>query len=101
MAFLSLVTTVVDAANQRIDQPQDDGTYAPVVIRVGANLSATADPLGGQTAIQLDAVTAAPSSDTPLAVAAVADPGTSLTVSKSDHVHNLSWGAVAAAAAVP
>ena len=99
MAFLSLVTTVVDAANQRIDQPQDDGTYAPVVIRVGANLSATADPLGGQTAIQLDAVTAAPSSDTPLAVAATADPGTSLTVSKSDHVHNLSWGAVAAAAA--
>lgn len=98
MAFLSLVTTVLDSSGERVDQPQDDGTYLPVAIKVGANLAASAAPLGGQTEITLDCIAAGLGSATPTSVSSSASAGVALTASRADHVHDLAWTAVTTAA---
>ena len=57
MAFLSLVTGVVDSTGERVDLPQTDGTYLPVRLKLGLNLSGTPATNGGQTDITVDAAT--------------------------------------------
>ena len=57
MAFLSLVTGVVDSTGERVDLPQTDGTYLPVRIKLGLNLTGTPATNGGQTDITVDAAT--------------------------------------------
>ena len=53
MAFLSLVTGVVDSTGERVDLPQTDGTYLPVRLKLGLNLSGTPATNGGQTDITI------------------------------------------------
>lgn len=57
MAFLSLVTGVVDSVGERVDLPQADGTYLPIRLKLGLNLSGTPATNGGQTDITVDAAT--------------------------------------------
>ena len=101
MAFLSLVTGVVDAAGDRVDQPQTDGTYLPTRIKLGTNLSATAATTGGLVDITLDAASGGggtPSDATPQGVG-TASPGVATEYSRGDHVHALGYAALAATAA--
>jgi hypothetical protein len=57
MAFLSLVTGVVDSTGERVDLPQTDGTYLPIRLKLGQNLSGTPATNGGQTDITINAAT--------------------------------------------
>jgi len=57
MAFLSLVTGVVDSTGERVDLPQTDGTYLPIRLKLGQNLSGTPATNGGQTDVTIDAAT--------------------------------------------
>ena len=57
MAFLSLVTGVVDSIGERVDLPQTDGTYLPIRLKLGQNLSGTPATNGGQTDITINAAT--------------------------------------------
>ena len=57
MAFLSLVTGVVDSTGERVDLPQTDGTYLPIRLKLGLNLTGTPATNGGQTDVTIDAAT--------------------------------------------
>jgi hypothetical protein len=54
-SFISTVVGVKDAAGNRVDAPNADGSYNPIHIQIGTGISATATPNGGSTDVVLTA----------------------------------------------
>jgi hypothetical protein len=54
-SFVSTVVGVKDAAGNRVDSPNADGSYNPIHIQIGTGISATATPNGGSTDVVLTA----------------------------------------------
>lgn len=53
MPFLSAVLYVVDSEGRRVGVRRSDGTYAPLVLKIGAGLAATPTQVGGLDVVEI------------------------------------------------
>ena len=58
MSYLPIVTSILDASGARVDLKRPDGTYGPIVLKIGAGLYAEAELKGGITEVTIKSVLA-------------------------------------------
>ncbi|MEI8255298.1 MAG: LamG-like jellyroll fold domain-containing protein [Deltaproteobacteria bacterium] len=92
MAFLSAVVGVQDSTGTRVDSPDAQGNYLPIVLKIGTNITPTATQSGGVSVVTLAAAggVTSVSGTAPIASSGGATPAISITAASGSAAGSMS-----------